>query len=94
MRALYRAAGLSAEAVDVFVDATLMWREVMTAGAAGNARSIPQRLIQIYSERARFSPVLADLLLLIEKMELSARREAAREYARSVIDRTAVERAA
>ena len=46
MRALYRAAGLSAEVIDVFVDATLMWREVMTTGAMAGGRSIPQRLIR------------------------------------------------
>lgn len=94
MRALYRAAGLSAEVIDVFVDATLMWRDVMTAGAMTGDRSIPQRLVRTYSERARCSTVLSELLLLIEKMELAARREAAREYARSVIDRSMVERAA
>lgn len=94
IRALYRTAGLPVEVIDIFVDATLLWREATTAGAAARERSVPRQLIEMYGERSRFSPVLADVLLLMEKMELSARREAARQYARSVVDRMVVERAA
>ncbi len=89
IRALYRASGLSKDVIDVFVDATLMWRGVMTASGGAHGQSIPQRLIELHGERARFSPVLADLLYLIEKMDLAARREAARDYVRSVVERAA-----
>ena len=94
MRALYRAAGLPSEVIDVFIDATLMWRELMAAGGVAGGRSIPQRLIAAYAGRAGSSAVLADLLLLFEKMELAASRESAREYARSLVDHSLVERAA
>ena len=94
IRALYRTAGLPLDVIDVFVDATLMWREAMTAGKAEARLSIPRKLIELHGERARFSPVLADLLMLIEKMELAGRRQAARDFARSVVDRMVVERAA
>lgn len=81
MRALYRAAGITAGMIDIFIDATLMWREAIGSDEPGGARSVPRRLIERHAVRAGADPALADLLMLIERLDLEWQRQNAREFA-------------
>ena len=88
MRALYRASGLVPSVIEVFVDATLMWRERMTGGASID-RSIPMMLVTAYAERAEGDPDLSGLLRLLDRMELRSRRQVAREIVEAALSKAA-----
>lgn len=89
IRALYRAAGIAEAVIDIFVDATLMWREVLGSRRTATDMSVPQRLVSRHKARGRDDRGVAELLRLIEKMDLAMRRQQAREFAETISKKAA-----
>ncbi|MGN7293730.1 DUF2336 domain-containing protein [Rhizobium sp. SAFR-030] len=81
VRALYEASGLGRDIAEVFVEATLLWREMMRRPYLSAGESICQPLIDRLARPADpFSPV-SQLLDLVETMHHSEERRLARAFA-------------
>ncbi len=82
IRALYQSGGIDPGVCDVFVNATLLWREATRSEAAPSALRITEELMQ----RHAFDndKAVGELLMLVEKLNLNFRRQAARDYAVSM----------
>lgn len=89
MSALYRSAGLSPAIADVFVTATHLWRNATRRGIAASASSIAEKLMERHAHDADANRDIADLLMLIEKLNLAHRRAVAREDAAAMAVRAA-----
>ncbi|MCP4999001.1 MAG: DUF2336 domain-containing protein [Hyphomicrobiales bacterium] len=83
IQALYTSGGIESAVGEVFVTATLLWRDATRAQTRPNAMRITESLIDHYAYLADDSPI-AELLGLVERMNLDFRRQAARDYAVSM----------
>lgn len=81
LRALTTAAGLPRACVPVFVSATLMWREDTQRSHKPFMGSTAERLVAAFAGAAEEDSDVADLLMLVEKLNFSHRRRLAREEA-------------
>ena len=81
IRALHRAVGLSADVADVFVSATLLWRDAARGRRSADPCAVTADLIRRHAGDARDNPVISDLLRLVEVLHLNWRRRASRSYA-------------
>ena len=84
MKALYRASGIDAAIVSLFVSATLMWREASRKRGGTDTGAVTARLIERHAAEAAFNPPAGDLLRLVETMHHSWQRQASRDYAASL----------
>ncbi|WP_137128812.1 DUF2336 domain-containing protein [Rhizobium sp. FY34] len=81
VRALYESAGLGRDVADVFVEATMLWREMMSHAYVSSADSICAPLMQRFARSAEpFSPV-NELLDMVETLHHSEERQLARSFA-------------
>lgn len=83
IQALYTSGGIERDFGEVFVTATLLWRDATRAQKRTNALRITESLIEHYAKEPEDSPI-AELLGLVERMNLQFRRQAARDYAVSM----------
>ncbi|MEM9106619.1 MAG: DUF2336 domain-containing protein [Pseudomonadota bacterium] len=83
IQALYTSGGIDRMLGEVFVTATLLWRDATRAQKRTNALRITESLMEHYSSEPEDSPI-AELLGLVERMNLQFRRQAARDYAVSM----------
>ena len=83
IQALYTSGGIERSVGEVFVTATLLWRDATRAQKGTNALRITESLIEHYASEPEASPI-AELLGLVERMNLQFRRQAARDYAMSM----------
>ena len=83
IQALYTSGGIEKAVGEVFVTATLLWRDASRAQKRTNAMRITESLIEHYAHEPENSPI-AELLGLVERMNLDFRRQAARDYAVSM----------
>lgn len=81
MRALYREAGLAPNLVPIFMSATSMWRQASHSGRATVATDVAERLIARHARDGERDPAVADLLRLVEIMNIAWQRQAGRQYA-------------
>lgn len=81
IRALHRAVGLSGDVAGVFVSATLLWRDAARGRRPADPGVVTADLIRLHSAEANSSPVIADLLRMVEALHLNWRRRASRSYA-------------
>ncbi len=79
IEALYRSGGLDAGICDVFVSATLLWRQASRGKENPCAVRITEALMQRYASDT--DRTVAELLLLVEKLNLTFRRQMAKNYA-------------
>jgi uncharacterized protein (DUF2336 family) len=84
LKALANAAGISHRCTPVFVSATSMWREAMRRGELATTASIADRLVAEYAACATGCGEVADLLMLVEKLNFTYRRRVARHEALSM----------
>lgn len=89
IRALLGKAGLPQDGLAVYVDAILLWRDTARRNAGESAGTIPGRLIDRHGEAAAKNRTLSDLLALVERTELTARRERARDHISGLLGRAA-----
>ncbi len=82
IRALYQSGGIDPGVCDVFVNATLLWREATRSEAAPSALRITEELMQRHAFDN--NKAVGELLMLVEKLNLNFRRQAARDYAVSM----------
>nr|CAD6415470.1 hypothetical protein REQ54_01442 [Rhizobium sp. Q54] len=80
LRAMFEAAGLHRDIACVFVAGTVLWRN---AGVMDTAAGICEQLILDCRDLADRSPVVADLLAIVEKLQRSELRAASRSYAQA-----------
>lgn len=83
IQALYAAGGIESSVGDVFVTATLLWRDATRAQRRTNAMRITEALIEHYAGEPEDSAI-AELLAMVERMNLDFRRQAAKDYAVSM----------
>ncbi len=84
IQALYQSGGIDGAISEVFVSATLLWRQATKTETEPNALKITDQLIAQYASVDDNKPV-ADLLRLVEKMNLEFRRRASKNYAVSMV---------
>lgn len=89
VRALIEKAGIPRDTVPVFADAVLMWREAARRDMADAPASIPSRLVTRHAKAAAASRTISDLLALVERSDLAARRERARDYLSGLLGKAA-----
>lgn len=87
MEALYHSAGIDARICGVFVEATLLWRRVARSGSDSDALEITSQLMQIHALNE--DKAVRDLMSLVEKLNLSFHRQAARDHAAALVRRAA-----
>ncbi|MCR9134693.1 MAG: DUF2336 domain-containing protein [Alphaproteobacteria bacterium] len=88
IQALYRSGGIDAVTCDVFVSATLLWRRATQANTTPSALKITEELMDRYGSDVDNGGT-AELLALVEKLNLNFRRQAAKDYAVSMTRRAA-----
>jgi uncharacterized protein (DUF2336 family) len=78
VRAMFEAAGLRRDIAEVFVDATMLWRQ---AGLLGSTESICDQLLATHRMRAEPSTAVGELLDIVEKLQYAQIRSTARSHA-------------
>jgi len=83
IEALYRSGGIDPATCEVFVSATLLWRQATRASSSPSALKITDELMDRFGSN-RDDGGIAELLSLVEKLNLNFRRQAAKDYAVSM----------
>lgn len=81
VRALYEASGLSREIAEVFVTATMLWREKLKTHAVWSSQTICDLLIERYPRSADHYSAVNELLDIVEAMQMQQERDIARSFA-------------
>ncbi|MDA4847748.1 DUF2336 domain-containing protein [Hoeflea poritis] len=81
--ALYTSGGLDSTVAEVFVSATLLWRQATRVDTSPSALRITESLVDQHAGAGEGGAV-SDLLMLVERMNLEFRRQAAKDYAVSM----------
>lgn len=81
VRALYESAGLNREISEIFVEATLQWREAIRKDEANLLASITGRIVGKFRGRAQPSRLSEELIDMVEKLQFAELRQSARAYA-------------
>lgn len=80
VRALLEACGLHRDVSEIFVEAIFLWRQAMQIGT-GDHTGIAQQLLARYRHLASSSGAAAELLDMIEQLQMAEERHHARAYA-------------
>ena len=88
LTALFAGSGLAPSIRPVFVSAVLFWRKVMVGGKLGQA-SVAEQLVRAHARDAEHDSAVADLLMLVERLNLVQQRRAARHHALGMAARAA-----
>ncbi len=83
IRALYEAAGLARDISEVFVEATMLWRNERRKSSFANSDTLFCQLERKYRDLADRQGAVGELLELVERLHISDRRQSARSYAGS-----------
>jgi uncharacterized protein (DUF2336 family) len=88
LAALFAGSGLAPSIRPVFVSAVLFWREVIARGKPGT-RSVAEQLVRAHGRDAEHDSAVAELLMLVERLNLAQQRRAARSNALGMAARAA-----
>ncbi len=80
IRALYESCGLSREISEVFVEATMLWREKLRE-VQGSGEGIFDALIERYPRTVDTYTTINELLDIVESLQRQEYRDMARAYA-------------
>lgn len=80
VRALMESAGLDRDVSEVFVEAIVLWRHVMQVGAGENG-GIASQLLATFRTRQPLPSTTAELLEMVEQLQMADERQYARSYA-------------
>ncbi|KQV81549.1 DUF2336 domain-containing protein [Rhizobium sp. Root1220] len=83
VRALYESAGLAREISTVFVEATLLWREVSKKTSGTMLGDVCSRLLDKFHRDGTARGAAQELLDMVEKLQIAELRQSARSYAHS-----------
>lgn len=89
VKALYISAGLEADFCPVFVDATLMWRDASRSSHGFAEGDITRQLIEKYAVEFDSQSMIAELLMMLENIQFTQSRKAAKQYALSLTNKAA-----
>jgi uncharacterized protein (DUF2336 family) len=82
IRALYEASGLKRDISEIFVEATMLWRQAGQGRDEASAGSVAARLVGKFRRRSSVVGEAAnDLIDMIEKLQIAEQRRSARAYA-------------
>jgi uncharacterized protein (DUF2336 family) len=81
MRALYESAGLTRDISEIFVEATVLWRQASGEGGYRSPGNIADRLVGKFRAHARADSAAGELIDMVEKLQIAERRQSARAYA-------------
>jgi uncharacterized protein (DUF2336 family) len=83
LKALFQSVGLFGDVVDVFMEATLMWRRAARSHLAQAAASVSAELLAHFRE-VDGSETLFELLHAVRKLAIAEERQKARNYAEAL----------
>lgn len=83
MRALFKSVGLLGDAIDVFTEATLMWRRAARSHLSEAAASVSAELLAHF-RHVDGSETLFELLHAVRKLAIAEERQKARHYAEAL----------
>lgn len=89
VKALYKSAGLSAELIPIFIDATLLWRDASHQNNSAHADEIVSKLLDKYQDEMRSQSSVAELLMMMENTRFKQYRRVAKSYALSLVKQAA-----
>jgi uncharacterized protein (DUF2336 family) len=81
VRALYESAGLPRDISTIFVEATLLWRNASRATRGTILENVSSRLLQTFRRKRGTSNAAAELLDMVEKLNIAEQRQSARSFA-------------
>lgn len=81
IRALYRAMGIDRHLAPVFVTATLLWRAASQRQLEVDTGKVTEEVMRHHRHDAAREPAVAELLRMVETLQLNWRRQASRAFA-------------
>lgn len=89
VKALYKSAGLNAELIPIFIDATLLWREASQQTDIVLADEILAKLLDKYQDQLLAQSSVAELLMMMENTRFKQSRRVAKSQALSLVKQAA-----
>lgn len=89
VKALYKSAGLGADIIPIFIDATLLWREASHRNDIVLADEIVEKLLHKYQDQMHTQSSVAELLMMMENTRFKQCRRLAQSYALSLVKQAA-----
>lgn len=83
LKALFQSVGLFGDVVDVFIEATLMWRRAARSQLSEAAASVSAELLAHFRD-VNGSETLFELLHAVRKLAIAEERQKARYYAEAL----------
>lgn len=84
VRALFQSSGLSGRMLDVFIEATHLWRQASEMPYGGAVQQVATRLLEKFA-RAEADTTLSEMLGMVEKLQIVDQRQRARSFAQDMI---------
>ncbi len=84
VRALFQSSGLSGRTLDVFIEATHLWRQAAEMPYGGAVQQVATRLLEKFSQ-SESDTALSEMLGMVEKLQIVDQRQRARSFALDMI---------
>jgi uncharacterized protein (DUF2336 family) len=84
VKALYQSTGLSGRALEVFIEATRLWRQAAEMPYGGAVQRVAERLLDTFSN-SESDPSVYEMMSMIEKLLIVDQRQRARSFAEELI---------
>ncbi|WP_340192903.1 DUF2336 domain-containing protein [Agrobacterium larrymoorei] len=84
VKALYQSTGLVGRALEVFVEATRLWRQAAEMPYGGAVQQVAKRLLDMFSSRENDASIY-EMMSMIEKLLIVDQRQRARSFAQELI---------
>jgi len=84
VKALYQSSGLSGSALEVFIEATRLWRQAAEMPYGGAIQQVAERLLGTFSN-AESDTNVYEMMSMIEKLLIVDQRQRARSFAEELI---------
>lgn len=84
VKALYQSTGLSGRALEVFIEATRLWRQAAEMPYGGAVQRVAERLLETFSN-TESDPSVYEMMSMIEKLLIVDQRQRARSFAEELI---------
>lgn len=84
VKALYQSTGLVGRALEVFIEATRLWRQAAEMPYGGAVQQVAKRLLDMFSSRENDASIY-EMMSMIEKLLIVDQRQRARSFAQELI---------
>lgn len=88
MKALFQSTGLFGPVLDIFMEATLLWREVANVPYANPVAELSSGLLAKFSDKAG-DATMRELMHMVEKMQMAQQRDRARSLTTTLVAQAA-----